>query len=132
MFHAINICKISERENVGITSCVFCKFMILSLKINQTFTQHALVIGGCTQAKERGCLSTTEMIKVSLNEHKQVSITVERLSSTHLIVPRRGAIAWLCDKKVHVYGGCADGGQQLSSLEGASVEGLSHLGLVIY
>ena len=76
-----------------------------------------VLVGGCTEAKEQGCLKSIEVLDVNkLANIEKSRISFDKVEDV-LKLPRRGPAVWLKDNCIYVAGGCSGPGQHLDSVE---------------
>ena len=77
-----------------------------------------VLVGGCTEAKEEGCLKSIEILDVDklihIGENKKIYF--DKVEDV-LKLPRRGPAVWVRDNCIYVAGGCSGPGQHLDSVE---------------
>ncbi|KAE9551688.1 hypothetical protein FO519_005093 [Halicephalobus sp. NKZ332] len=84
------------------------------------------LVGGCTEAKEEGCLKSIEILEVEKiafpdEEEKNEKIFFKKVEV--LKIPRRGPAIWLNNNFVYVAGGCRGPNDHLDSVERISWDG---------
>lgn len=75
-----------------------------------------VVVGGCTEAKEEGCLTSIEVLDVDKLLHTGEEVHFNTIENV-LKVPRRGPAVWSRNDCIYVAGGCSGPGQHVDSVE---------------